>query len=72
MTLALTAILAPNIGDSSPHGQANRRIMRGLVIWIRRNGSAIAGYDATAAALPQLPLLTNAQLKAAFESMRRP
>ena len=68
--LALTAILSPNIGDSSPHGQANRRIMIGLNRWIRRNGSSIANYDATMPALLQLPLLTDAQLKAAFDSMR--
>jgi hypothetical protein len=68
--LALTAILSPTIGDGSPHGQANRRIMIGLNRWIRRNGTSIAGYDARQPALLQLPLLTNAQLKAAFASMR--
>jgi hypothetical protein len=68
--LALTAILSPSIGDSSPHGQANRRIMIGLNRWIRRNGALIAGYDARVPALLQLPLLTDAQLKAAFTSMR--
>jgi hypothetical protein len=70
--LALTAILSPNIGDGSPHGQANRRIMIGLNRWIRRNGAAIAGYDPKQPALLQLPNLTDAQLRAAFESMRRP
>ena len=68
--LALTAILSPSIGDSSPHGQANRRIMIGLNRWIRRNGASIAGYEARVPALLQLPLLTDAQLKAAFTSMR--
>jgi hypothetical protein len=68
--LALTAILSPSIGDSSPHGQANRRIMIGLNRWIRRNGALITGYDARVPALLQLPLLTDAQLKAAFTSMR--
>jgi hypothetical protein len=70
--LALTAILSPNIGDSSPHGQANRRIMIGLDRWIRRNGNTIAGYDRRMPALLQLPQLTDAQLKAAFNSMRVP
>jgi hypothetical protein len=68
--LALTAILSPTIGDGSPHGQANRRIMIGLNRWIRRNGGSIAGYDARTPALLQLPLLTDAQLRAAFQSMR--
>jgi hypothetical protein len=70
--LALTAILSPNIGDASPHGQANRRIMVGLARWIRRNGPTIQGYDVTTPALLQLPLLSDAQLRAAFASMRRP
>jgi hypothetical protein len=68
--LALTAILSPTIGDDSPHGQANRRIMIGLNRWIRRNGGSIARYDARMPALLQLPLLTDAQLRAAFRSMR--
>jgi hypothetical protein len=68
--LSLSAILTPNIGDSSPHGQANRRIMIGLNRWIRRNGASIANYDPGVAALLQLPHLTDAQLRAAFESMR--
>lgn len=70
--LAMTAILSPNIGDRSTHGQANRRIMANLNGWIRRNGRQIEGYDVTAPALLQLPLLSDAQLRAAFESMRRP
>lgn len=68
--LALTAILSPTIGDRSPHGQANRRIMIGLNRWIRRNGASIAGYDARVPALLQLPQLTDAQIKAAFSSLR--
>jgi hypothetical protein len=68
--LALTAILHPNIGDRSPHGISNRRVMLRLIKWVRANGSSIAGYDPTMPALIQLPLLTNAQLRAAFQSMR--
>jgi hypothetical protein len=70
--LAMTAILSPRIGDRSTHGIANRRIMAGLAKWIRANGAAISGYDATRPALLQLPNLTDAQLRAAFLSMRRP
>ena len=70
--LALTAILVPNIGDLSSHGQANRRVMRGLSRWIRRNGSKIAAYDAAVPALLQLPNLSDAQLVDAFRSMRVP
>jgi hypothetical protein len=69
--LALTAILTPNIGDASPHGQANRRIMRGLARWIRTNGKSIQGYDPDMPALLQLPNLTDEQLRTAFRSMPR-
>jgi len=68
--LAMTAILTPNIGDKSPHGQANRRIMIGLDRWIRRNGKSIGGYDPKVTPLLQLPKLTDAQLRAAYNSMR--
>jgi hypothetical protein len=68
--LSLSAILTPNIGDSSPHGLANRRLMIGLNRWIRRNGAVIAHYDPQVPALLQLPNLTDAQLRAAFASMR--
>jgi hypothetical protein len=68
--LALTAILHPNIGDATPHGRANRRIMIGLIRWMRANATHIAGFDATLPPLIQLPSLSDAQLRAAFESMR--
>jgi len=68
--LALTAILHPNIGDATPHGQANRRVMFGLVRWIRAHASELVGFQSALPALVQLPLLTDAQLRAAFQSMR--
>jgi hypothetical protein len=68
--LAMTAIIHPNIGDETPHGQANRRIMLGLVRWIRGHSSEIAGFDASIPPLVQLPLLSDAQLRVAFQSMR--
>jgi hypothetical protein len=68
--LALTAILSPNIGDPSSHGQANRRVMRELNRWIRMHGKDIVGYDAQQPALLQLPLLSSDQLRAAFASMK--
>jgi hypothetical protein len=69
--LAMTAILHPNIGAATAHGQANRRIMLGLIRWIRAHSSEIVGIDASVPPLVQLPLLTDAQLRAAFQSMRR-
>ncbi len=65
----LGGILTPNIGSSSSHGRANERVMRGLVDWMRDNASEIHGFDASRPHLPQLDLLTDDQLRAAFRSM---
>ncbi len=67
--LALGAIINRNIGDATPHGQANAQVMKGLVAWLQQHASEIQHYSAALPALPQLPLLTDAQLRRAFESM---
>jgi hypothetical protein len=43
--------------------------MLGLIRWMRAHGSEIRGFDAMVPVLPQLPLLTDAQLRRAFRSM---
>lgn len=67
--LALGGILNPNIGSDTPHGRANRRVMAGLVAWMREHRKEIVGLDPSLPLLPQLSLLTDAQLRAAFRSM---
>ena len=67
--LVMSAIVHPNIGDATPHGRANARVMLGLIRWMRAHGSDIRGFDARVPVLPQLPLLTDAQLRQAFRSM---
>ena len=67
--LVMSAIVHPNIGDATPHGRANARVMLGLIRWMRAHGSEIRGFDAKLPVLPQLPLLTDAQLRRAFRSM---
>ena len=62
-------ILSADIGGDSSHGQANERIMKGLVKWMRAHKDEIHGFDDTRFCLPQLDLLTNEQLKAAFREM---
>ncbi len=69
--LALGAIIDTNIGDSTPHGRANLRIMQGLVQWIAAHAAEIRGFDLSRPALPQLDKLTDDQLRAAFRSMDR-
>jgi hypothetical protein len=67
--LALDGILDANIGDPTPHGRANRRAMEGVLAWMTSQAGEIAGLDRAAPLLPQLPLLTDAQLRAAFSSL---
>jgi len=43
--------------------------MQGLDVWMREHAAEIARLDPSAPLLPQLPLLTDAQLKAAFGSL---
>lgn len=63
------SIVAPNIGDKTPHGRANLRVMRGLVGWMDAHRSEIAGLDAARPLLPQLDLLTDDQLRGAARSL---
>ncbi|HSU17275.1 hypothetical protein [Longimicrobium sp.] len=67
--LALTAILQPSAGDRTPHGQANARALRGLEAWMRAHAREIPALDAARPLLPQAPLLTDAQIRAAFRSL---
>jgi hypothetical protein len=65
----LGGIISANAGDDTPHGKANLRVMQGLDRWMREHAREIARLDPSAPLLPQLPLLTDAQLKAAFASL---
>ena len=67
--LAFGGILTPSIGDDTPHGKANLKIMKGLVAWMEEHREAIAELDPDRPLLPQLDLLTDEQLQAAFRGM---
>ena len=67
--IVMSSIMHPNIGDVTPHGRANAQVMLGLIRWMRAHKSQISGLDAKRPILPQLPLLTDDQLRAAFRSM---
>lgn len=66
---AVSGVFQANIGDETPHGQANARIMKGLLAWMRARADEIQGLNHAEPLLPQLPLLTAEQLRAAFGSM---
>ena len=67
--LALEAIMFSNIGDRTAHGRANQRIMEGVLAWMREHQGDIAGLHPSDPLLPQLPQMSDAQLRAAFASM---
>lgn len=67
--LVMSSIIHPNIGDATPHGQANARVMYGLIRWMRQHAREIRALDVSRPILPQLPLLTADQLREAFRSM---
>jgi hypothetical protein len=67
--LLMSSIVHPNIGDQTPHGRANLRIVAGLVRWMRAHAAQIRGLDSSRPMLPQLPLLDEDQLRAAFRAM---
>lgn len=64
--LALSGIMSADLGGRTPHGRANERALRGVLAWMRAHAGEIAGLDPAAPLLPQMPLLTDAQLRAAF------
>ena len=67
--LAMGAIFSESIGDGSPHGRANLKIMKSLVAWMDENSEAIENLDTSRPLLPQFDLLTDEQIRAAFRSM---
>lgn len=67
--LVMSSIIHPNIGDATPHGRANARVMLGLLRWMHAHAREIRDLDVTRPLLPQLPLLTDDQLRGAFRSM---
>jgi hypothetical protein len=67
--IVLSSIVHPNIGDATPHGRANARVMLGLIRWMRANASSIRGLDTSRSILPQLPLLGDEQIRRAFRGM---
>jgi hypothetical protein len=67
--LALDGILDGTVGDATPHGQANRRVLEGVLGWITNHAREIAGLDPRLPLLLQLPLLTEYQVREAFQSL---
>lgn len=68
--LALTGgIFMGNIGSDSSHGQANERIVKDLVAWMRQHEGRVEGFDRSRPHLPQLDLLSDDQLRDALREV---
>ena len=63
------AVFNENIGDDTGHGQANERIVKGVVEWMRAHQDEIQGIDPQRPLLPQFDLLTFEQVRAAVREM---
>jgi hypothetical protein len=64
--LAMDGIMSGNIGDQTPHGQANLKAVKGVVAWMEAHAGEIEGFDEDRPTLPQFDRLTDEQIKAAF------
>lgn len=64
--LTLGSIINPNMGDGTPHGTANQRLMEGVVDWMEAHASEIEGLDADTPLLLQFDLLTDEQIRESF------
>lgn len=67
--LAFGGIMFANVGDATPHGQANLRVLKGLLGWMGSHAAEIRGLHRSDPLLPQLPLLSDAQLRLAVASL---
>jgi hypothetical protein len=67
--LAFGGIVSAGIGDRTPHGKANLKIMKGLVAWMEEHPAEIEGLDPDRPLLPQFDRLTDEQMRAAIRSM---
>jgi hypothetical protein len=63
--LALSGILIANTGDDTPHGIADAKLLRGMLVWMRQHG-----FSDGAVPLPlQIPNLSEAQLRDIVRSL---
>lgn len=63
------AIYSSNLGSKTPHGQANQRVMQGIVDWMLAHAGEITDLDNEMPMLMQLNKLTDNQVRAAVRSI---
>jgi hypothetical protein len=67
--LALLSINDSTIGSGNAHGEANEKVLRAYVEWIRKNTARISGYDPALPPLVQLDRLSDGQIRAVARSL---
>ena len=67
--LAQSAIINANIGDDTPHGKANLKVMKGIVKWMKKHREEIDGLDPQRPLLAQYDRLTDEQIREAYRAM---
>ncbi|HET8624213.1 MAG TPA: hypothetical protein VFM14_11660 [Gemmatimonadales bacterium] len=67
--LAFDGIVDANLGDRTPHGQANRRVLEGVLAWMNVHAGDVTGLDRSRPLLLQLTKLSDQQLRAAVRSI---
>ncbi|MEO8587520.1 MAG: hypothetical protein ABI584_15245 [Acidobacteriota bacterium] len=67
--LAFGGIIDESIGNATPHGQANLKLMKGLVSFMDTHRAGLSRLDPSQPLLCQLDLLTDDQLRAAARSL---
>ena len=66
--LAFEGVMSPNVGDDTPHGKANLRMLTGIEALMREHAAELP-IDPSLPLLPQLPRLDDASLRAAARSL---
>ena len=66
---SFNAIMSRNIGDNTSHGQANLKVIEGLVNWMEKNKENLSMIDANRPMLPQIDKLSDVQMKKAVKSL---
>ena len=67
--LALANLFSANMGDGTPHGIANLRLIKGLTAWMGAHAGEIPGFDPAKPAELQLDKVSDAQLRAFANSV---
>jgi len=67
--MPLESIFSAELGAATAHGEADARVMRGLVAWMDAHRGQVAGFDAAVPTAEQIDKLTDQQFRDIATSM---